>query len=565
MTGCSSVSTLAGCSTETKPRSNPTHFVACADLWRCNGRVRLGERVSRLLPTPTIEAPAVSKIEGEEAAGLRLDPTMQRLPVGESVTRGALALLSTQPLTWAGSLLTTIAAPRLLGAEALGQFTIVFTIATLAATATSLGVSEYLVRRVAQSPTTLRHDAGVALLVQTITTLLGALVIAVLGPLGAFSLVDLRLLYIGLLIMLITPAQTVLLSSFRGRELHRQYAWFNAVGVVAGQVVGVVALLAGGDVFAYTFIVGASAVASTVIGWKLSGLRPTLPLLGGSLVQDIRDFIWGGFPFLTWNFTLAITSGIDRVLLGLFVPAAEVGWYAAAYRIFAIPLFIPTLIMTPLFPALSRSVNSSETIRRTVTKTVKVVLMLMVPMTAGIIVVAPAVPSLFGWPADFGNAVPLMIILSIQLPIIAVDMVFGVVLLAVGRQGPWVVVGVIAAAAKVILDFLAIPVFENLTGNGAVGASVVTLVTEALMFGGALILMPRHLLDPQIAFDAARITIAGVVTVLVGALLLPIALAPAIVGGGFAYIGVAVVLRALTLEDVRPAGERFLGMLPKRI
>jgi O-antigen/teichoic acid export membrane protein len=182
--------------------------------------------------------------------------------------------------------------------------------------------------------------------------------------------------------------------------LHRQYAWFNAVGVVAGQVLGVLALIAGGDVFAYTFIVGGATVATTAVGWKLSGLCPTLPTFNRALLLESRDFIWGGFAFLTWNLTIAVTGGIDRVLLGLLVPAAEVGWYAAAYRIFSIPVFIPNLIMTPLFPALSRSVNSPETIRRTVTKTLRVVMLLMVPMTAGIVVVAPALPSLFGWPAD---------------------------------------------------------------------------------------------------------------------------------------------------------------------
>src|SRR5437867_2804710 len=71
-------------------------------------------------------------------------PALQahKLPVGESVTRGALAMLSTQPLTWAGTLLTTVALPRLMGAEALGQYTIAYTIATLAGTVLGLGVSE---------------------------------------------------------------------------------------------------------------------------------------------------------------------------------------------------------------------------------------------------------------------------------------------------------------------------------------------------------------------------------------------------------------------------------------
>src|SRR5207247_8960317 len=107
---------------------------------------------------------------GHADAAPRAGSAPGHAPVGGVLTRGALSLLSTQPLTWGASLLTTIAGPRLLGAEALGQFTVVFTIATLAATGTSLGVSEFLVRRVAQSPATLRQDAGVALLVQMIVT-----------------------------------------------------------------------------------------------------------------------------------------------------------------------------------------------------------------------------------------------------------------------------------------------------------------------------------------------------------------------------------------------------------
>lgn len=515
------------------------------------------------MAAPTVEESDVSHLTDDASAGAAVDAATQHLTVGESVTRGALALLSTQPLTWAGSLLTTIAVPRLLGAEGLGEFTIAFTIVTFAATATSLGVSEYFVRRAAQSPATLRQDTGVALLVQTTTTLLGALVIVLLGAFGAFALLDFRLLIVSLLIMVVTPAQTVLLSSFRGRELHRQYAWFNALGGVAAQVLGVLALIVGGDVFVYTFIVGASAVVSTAVGWKLSGLRPTLPSLDRSLVREVRDFITGGFPFLILTLTVAITGGIDRVLLGLFVPAAEVGWYAAAYRIFSIPIFMPTLIMTPLFPALSRSVNSPDTIRRIITRTLRVVLLLMVPMTAGIVVVAPAIPSLFGWPADFDNAISLMIILSIQLPIIAVDMVFGVVLMAIGRQSGWVVVGLVAAAAKILLDLLAIPMFENIASNGAVGASIVTLAIEGLMFGGALILLPKHLLDLRVAWDAARILIAGVATVVVGTLLLPTALALAIVGGALAYVGVAVGLRVLAVEDLQPLSARLLKM-PRR-
>lgn len=512
------------------------------------------------MPTRAPEAPLKNSIAHDGNAGEPEKAATKVLPVGESVTRGALALLGTQPLTWGSSLLTTIALPRLMGADLLGQVTVAMTIAGLGATATSLGISEYLVRRVAQHPASLRQDAGVALLVQTVPTLVGALVIALCLPAEAFSLADHRLLFVALLGMLISPAQTVLLSSFRGREMHAQYAWFNAAGVVVGQVGGLLALLAGADALAYVAILGGATIGTTIVGWQVSRLRPTLPTSTHLVIQECRAALWGSFPFLAWLVVQSVTGGIDRVLLGLLVPAAEVGWYAAAYRIFSIPVFIPTLIMTPLFPALSRSAREPEIIRRTVAKTARIVVLIVVPLCAGIIVVAPGIPSILGWPGDFANASPLIAILSLQLPIISLDMVLGSVLMAIGRQGRWVVVGIIAAVLKIGLNFAAIPVFENLMGNGAIGASVVTLLAELWMFFGALILIPKDLLDLRVARDIGWIFLAGLAAAVVGSILLHVGLVLAVVGCTITYLLMVMSFRALKMEDLRPVSDRVLAI-----
>ena len=94
------------------------------------------------------------------------------------MARGALALLSTQPLTWAAALASAILLPRLLGSDVYGEREIAVTVALLASTITGLGISEFLVRRAAQQPQTLRHDQGIALLVQCVTSAVGFAVIA---------------------------------------------------------------------------------------------------------------------------------------------------------------------------------------------------------------------------------------------------------------------------------------------------------------------------------------------------------------------------------------------------
>src|SRR5688500_19686262 len=66
-----------------------------------------------------------------------------------TIARGAAALLSTQPLTWAATFLTTVFVPRYLGAEGFGQYSVALTLAGIVGMAAAAGVPDYLRRRVA--------------------------------------------------------------------------------------------------------------------------------------------------------------------------------------------------------------------------------------------------------------------------------------------------------------------------------------------------------------------------------------------------------------------------------
>ena len=496
----------------------------------------------------------------EERNGIKPTPNPQ-MPVGQSVVRGALALLSTQPLTWGASLLLATVVPRLLGSDLLGQYAIVITISGMASTLAVLGISDYLVRRFAQHPENLRHDAGMALAIQTFSAVIVTLVVVVAAPLLPGSVVSYPLLLAGLLPVLGAPAQTVLLSAFRGRERHRSYAWFNAISVVLSTFALVLVLLAGGNMVVATAVGGAMGILTSLVAWKLAGVRPVLPSLRALPLRDVRVFVAGGIPFLSWQVTLLAYGQIDRLLLGVFVPTSEVGWYAAAYQIIGIVVFVPTLVIAPLFPALSRSVHDAGTLRRTIAQTLRMLLIIMGLLGVGSIIAAPGVPTLFGWPSDFSNAVPLMMILALHLPIVAVDMVLGAVLMAIHRESRLVVIGLVAVLFNIGANIVAIPYFQHTLGNGAVGSSIVTVLTEILMCIGAVILIPKPLLDPTVAGEAARLALSGIIGALVGLAVLtplmaalPAILAMAIAGscGGLIYLAGALLLRAVTMDDIRP-------------
>jgi O-antigen/teichoic acid export membrane protein len=230
----------------------------------------------------------------------------------------------------------------------------------------------------------------------------------------------------------------------------------------------------------------------------------------------VSPLVRAGLPFLAWNLTLIFYGQIDRVLLGVFVPTQEVGWYAAAYRIIGITVFVPTLVVSPLFPALSRGVRRAELVRPTIAQSLRVLLLLTAPLSALFIVAAPFLPSLLRWPSDFVNAVPLMMILALHIPVVAIDLVLAAVIMAIGAERRWVIVGIAASIFNVATNFVAIPVFQQLTGNGAMGAASVTVATELLMFAGAAVLIPKRFIDPSVGFAAARILVATGIAVAAG-------------------------------------------------
>src|SRR5438105_222759 len=80
-----------------------------------------------------------------------------------SIGRGALALLSTQPLTWTASLLTAALVPHFLGDSKLGDYTLAVTITGLTGILVSAGIPGSLARHVATHPER-GHSDGVAAL-----------------------------------------------------------------------------------------------------------------------------------------------------------------------------------------------------------------------------------------------------------------------------------------------------------------------------------------------------------------------------------------------------------------
>jgi O-antigen/teichoic acid export membrane protein len=227
------------------------------------------------------------------------------------------------------------------------------------------------------------------------------------------------------------------------------------------------------------------------------------------------------------------------------------GWLVAAYRILSVPVFIPTIITTPLLPALSRSRGHVEVYRRLLAESLATVILLTVPISASIFALAPAIPSFLGWRESLENAIPVMMVLSFQQPLVAIDMVLGVSLIALGLERPWFRVALIGAIVNPTLNFVAIPLAQQLLGNGAIGAAAVELTTECVFFAGALYLTPRELLSGDTLNRAARTLVAGIALAVVSRLTLGSGVIVAFVAGGMTFVVVALALGVLRPQQLR--------------
>lgn len=479
-----------------------------------------------------------------------------------TVARGALLLLSAQPVTWAASALGAIVTPRYLGAEALGAFTLSWTIAGIAGTFVTLGVPEYLVRRVANRPAAANTDAGGALVALIGVSLLAAVALAIVVPLLGYPSSQVPLLLVTLCGMVFSVVQAGLLAVLRAQERHARFAWLGASGVVVSNCLSVAVLMAGGGATAYAAMIVLSMAVTTTLVWWVAGLRPRRQAFDPRL---LREVISGGLPFLGWNVALRLRMEMDRILLGILSSVAVIGWYSAAYRIIGVTVFIPTLITTPLLPALSRHADDRPVFDQTLRRSIIAALVLTTPLCAMIVGFAPAIPATLHWPASFNHSVPLIMILALQMPLVAVDMVIGTGLIALHRERPWLAVATIGAAFNVAANLVLILVFEWSTGNGAIGAAVSTVATELVILGGALILLPAGVIDRSVVSTAVRIFLVGVCVA--GAVLITLDISVIVAGAaaGGVFLIAAFAVRLVRPADVRSTRAYVSGLLTRRL
>jgi O-antigen/teichoic acid export membrane protein len=465
------------------------------------------------------------------------------------IKRNLSWLLVSQLATWVVSVATLLVAPRVLGDVAFGQVSFVVVYIAFFELFITFGTNTFLVKVIAREPGSVGSYLVNAIVMKVLTSMLLvpiALGLAVALGLPDDTLVMIAVCSIGLLINIVG---LTIAAALTGLQLMAGLAKWNVVQCYVGAIASLAVLVNTGSLIAYLVVLNLSFVIP--IPANLHRLWPYLRHDRGLDERLWPAILKGGFPFFILATLLVVYGTIDIPLLEAMTGSEEVGWYALAYRWVSVPAFFAATVSSAFFPALSaEGVRPTSMFSTLANNALRLTVFVATPAAIGIALIADPFITLL-YHGEFQQAIPLMRILALHIPIVGLDIVLGSVAMASDRQRQWVMVSVAAAIFNPVLNVVAIPQAQRMFDNGAIGAAVVTVLTELLLMVGAVALRPAGVLDKATVSGILRIGLASLTMVPVVIALGSTPLVVLVAAGVVTYAVASLALRTISIDELK--------------
>jgi O-antigen/teichoic acid export membrane protein len=446
---------------------------------------------------------------------------------------------------WAATFVFTVAQARYLGPARFGELSLALAYAALFTIVVDFGLSTQLSRLVAQRASDLGKMVGATLVLRValwLLTLPFALLTASLLGYGQ----DLReaILILGVSVFFMGLSNTIG-AILQGRE---QFFLLSVAAIayrVTAAAVGVSLLMVTQDigVIAGAFVLASLAAGAVLLFGMRAGAAVPVEFDARTTLEVLRGAIPLGLYWIVGTFYFSV----DMVMLERLAPADNVGWYAAAYRLFSTTLVVPGIVtMMVLFPMFSRlSVDSRDELRRVIDKAFTFLVPVGCAVAVAMAVLAEAITS-FVYPShSYGAAANALRLLAPGVLLVYVNSVFAYALLGLHHERRLLAMAMVAAVLNPLANLIAIPLWQQ------DGAALTTSLTEVFLLVWLVFAMPRDLLSGASVRLAARSMAAGAITAaaifpvreLSLLLTLPAALA--------VYAAAALALRVISPNDLR--------------
>jgi len=434
----------------------------------------------------------------------------------------------------------------------LGRLQFALSFVSLFSVGVALGSRQFLIKEIARDRTRIGTYLPAAMGLRLVT---GGIVLGVIILVTWLRGVDSE----AFAVMMLAAVQMIAMS-FSGFEAaviqgQENMTW-PAMAEVANKVItvvaGIVVLVLGFGVIGYASVLLAGAVVQLLLNAVYVGRRYGTAVTFA--YTKVKPLCLGGAPFLLMVFLAGAYTNTDVVMLKFMTSDREVGWYSAATQIFKWMEFLPIALTTAMLPTLARLHTSDITTLITLARRALVICALgMIPMAIGISLLSSEVIRFLPYPDSFQNSVPLLTLLALTVPLTAILTILGTIAIATDRQMAWSLAMLATVGLNAGLNGVAIPYFERTQGNGAIGASLATIVSEGFMFAVGLRLVPKGIWNRRVTTSTLKILGAGgaMAAACLAAMAYGADTVEIVVLGAFVYSALILVTRAVDIDELR--------------
>ncbi|HEX3318745.1 MAG TPA: flippase [Solirubrobacteraceae bacterium] len=373
---------------------------------------------------------------------------------------------------------------RYLGPSSYGRYALALSYIQLFGVLADVGLFTIVVREISKRPEQTSRLVGNAMtlraLVSVVVVLL-ALGVSLLLPYTPQVRVAILIAAVPFVLGLLS---TSLVTVFQAQLRMERSVIADVIGRASALAAVVVVVVA--DLGFYAVVASAAVGAAVTLALTATLVRPLAAIRFAAEPAVWRMLITAALPLgiaLTLN---EVYFRADTLIISLYKSDRQVGLYALAWRVYELVALFPAVIMTSVFPLLSRYVETDEgRARRLLQGAADMFWAVGLPLAAGGVVLAPGIVQLAGGSGFAASAEPLQLLLPAG-ALAYVNGLFGYALIAKNRQRDALWLNVVGLVLNLGLNFALVPSY------GIVAAAAVTLGCEIVILGGSWLLMRTH-------------------------------------------------------------------------
>jgi len=440
----------------------------------------------------------VSGLDGSATGGGAEGPTLRSLRslAGHGLVRNFAALVSAEAVARVASIVSVALIARIVGPVVMGSFALAQGLAAFANMFGDGGISILAQRKIAARPEQASAVATIATVAQVGLGSVTLVIFVVLAAILPIPDATTRLLLVLLPVLLAQAFSLVYV--LQGLERMNDVAAVKVVTQVTSAAFGLVGVSVTGDILwaaiaAPVGIVAGDVVCAAIL-WRRYRLRPS-PFRLTAMTEMARE----GRPFLGITLLTQVLLQLDVIVLGFLSQPAEVGFYAAAYRLVLFVLTLSGLLSQAAFAQLVRRYEEHMSMfQRLLRMLIRLAAHFTLPVTALFLVEAPSiVRAVFG--AEFAASSDIMRVLALWIPLGFYNNVVAGGMVAAGFQRAYLAIVAVAAVLSVTLLVVLVPQF------GGLGAAAAVVGREVVLLMAFSFVSLRYLKTATIAIFAGQI------------------------------------------------------------